>query len=226
MDNNPYNSQYNPQYNATGPANTGNNYVALNSPSPQPKNKKIIAIIGAAVVTIIALIIILIFTIRGSQNPNSLPSGNINSATLQIYAALNDELSMDNIQDTVKNINGDAVVNIDDGYGTIEIPSSPKEFISFFFETEGTDEEDINEAPSEAGSLSDSTEYSEGENYVEKTYGPNIAYGFTYVRPIDEEDSVTISPSGDGIFYYYDGLDIYEFPTKQEAIDAYLAPVL
>ena len=170
-------------------------------------------IFGLIAAAIIGLLLFIIFFISKNQSGNAFPSGRENTATLQMYAALDDEIPVENIESAVKAINSEAVVSIEDGYGTIRIPSEDKEFISFTFVTE-----------EEASTASD--EPLEEDGIAEKTYSPNIAYSFAFVYPIDAEDAITISYSDQGIFYYYDGLDVYEFPSRQEAIDAYLAPVL
>lgn len=185
-------------------------YYATTANKPSGKLK--LLIIGLIAAAVIGLVLLVIFIIGKNQNASILPAGKENSATLQIYAALEDEISADQIESIVKSIDGSAVVSIEDGYGTIKIPSETEELISFNFATE-----------EESSPASD--EYLEEDDYAEKVYAPNTAYAFTFIVPLNEEDAITISYSDQGIFYYYDGLDVYEFPTKQEAIDAYLAPV-
>lgn len=189
----------------------------------QPSKKRKFAIIGAITVAIVCLITLIVLIIVKNQGSEGLPAGKQNTATLQIYAALNNEIPIEEIESVVKNINGDAKVTIDDGYGAIELSSGTKEFISFYFETEESLDEDLSE---DELPLEPDEYLEENNDYVEKIYAPNVAYGFTYVHPIDDENAITISDSDTGTFYYYDGLDVYEFPTKREAIEAYLAPVL
>lgn len=206
----------NNQYQSVGP--TSFNYDAR----PQASSKSKFVIIGLIVVAIVALILVAVFIISKNQNNDYLPDGRENSAVLQIYAALEDEIPISEIETTVKNINSAAVVTIEDGYGTIELSDDTKEFISFYFETEESTNEELLDGESLAD-LDESYENYDDGGDIKETHDINIAYGFVYVHEISDDDGITVSCAS--VCYYYDGLDIYEFPTKQEAIDAYLAPV-
>ncbi len=116
-----------------------------------------------------------------------------NTETLEIYSELDDEVDMDELNDVVKNINAGAEVWLDDDYGTIEMKGSKEEFISFYYETDN-DNDEIDEL--------------------------EVAHDFTYVVSRDEENSESISC--EKVCYYYDGVEVHEYKTKKEAIEAYL----
>ncbi len=174
------------------------------------KNRFKFMIIGLIIVAITGLILFSTFAINKDQNSNILPLGRENTATLQIYAALEEEIPIEDVAAVVKNINSNAIVDIKDNSGTIRASSDSEDLITFLFETEESVKEYLLEA--------------ESDDEFEETYTPNIAYAFTYIYPIGPEDALSIYYD-QNVFYYYDNRDLFEFPTKQEAIDAYLAPV-
>ena len=205
--------EYNQPY-PINPQQTGLNEAGFQGKvgaSSGPKGKALLLVIALITAVVVVLIILVVFVINKNQSEDVLPAGRDNNATLQLYATLEDGIPLENIESAVKEKNNDANIDIDQGFGTINLPSSEGESIIFYFETEET-----------AAELNEGSDTLNGE----KIYQPNIAYGFTYVSSLGADNAATISYSDDGIFYYYDGLDSYEFPTKQDAIDAYLAPVL
>ena len=189
------------------------NENAANAPKEKSKLKMIIIIAIVAVLVIVGIVVAVVMLSKGSGG-NEKKDGTAlvkDNDTLQIYAELDEEIPLESIDSVVKNINAGASVSLDDGYGTIKMSDSKGEFISFYYETE---ENEVDDSISEQHSNDPAT-------IDDKTYGPDIAYGFTYVLPLDDENSMTVSC--DNSCYFYDGGETHEYDNKEEAIKAYLA---
>ena len=185
---------------------------------PSHSKLKILAVVVAALI-IVALVLAAIIFARNNRKPSEIISaGKNNTATLQIYAALDNEIPIESLEGVVKEQGYGAKVDIYDGYGTIVLPGNENEIISFQLDNEATSEDD--EEPFEdswAGILG--------------ARQPNTAYDFVYSlqsRGTDGPDIYIAQESDTSgiIFRYFDGTDLYDFPTKEEAIASYLAPVL
>ena len=172
---------------------------------------KVFIIIVFVVLVIIGVIVTAVLLLSGKGDQSAPAKKNSPSAALQIYSALEEEIPIEEIESAVKDINGEATVTFDDGYGVIKV--SDADYVSFYYESDKqADEEATNVEPEE--DVADEPE--------EKVVAPNTAYGFTYVMPISDDDNSTISCAD--VCYYNDGLENHEYKTKQEAIDAFLSP--
>lgn len=125
-----------------------------------------------------------------------------NTDLLQLYSELKEEIPIDDIYAEVKNINAAANVELDDGFGEITMDGDSGEYISFYFE-----KEDI-VVPEDA---------TETDN---EPIAANVAYGFTYVMPLDEENGISISCTR--TCDYFDGKESHLYDDKQDAIKAFL----
>ena len=186
-------------------------------------------IIGIVAMVIVAALIALSIIFAGGGSQSALTPGREETPTLKIYANLPDEIPISDIEKTVKNIDANAEVVMNDDYGIIKISGTEHEFISFNFNTTTTetDSTDVDDAEDEL-----MTEDEPFEDEWEGTYEahqPNTAYDFIYTYEYPEYDyALWISRVYDGSFasyQYSDGTDIFDLSSKQEAIDAYLAPV-
>ena len=125
-----------------------------------------------------------------------------NTDLLQLYSELKREIPIDDIYTEVKNINAAANVELDDGFGEITMDGDSGEYISFYFEKEDIvvpeDDTETDDEPIDA----------------------NVAYGFTYVMPLDEENGISISCTR--TCDYFDGEESHSYDNKQDAIKAFL----
>lgn len=172
---------------------------------------KIFIIIVFVILVIIGATIAAVLLLNGKKEQPAPAKKNNPSAALQIYSALEEEMPIEEIESAVKDINENATVTFDDGYGIIKVFDA--DYVSFYYESDKQIDEETTNVESE-----------EDEDYKseEKVVAPNTAYGFTYVMPISDDDNSTISCAD--VCYYNDGLENHEYKTKQEAIDAFLSP--
>ena len=79
-----------------------NHYQSVNfyytTTANKPSGKLKFLIVSLIFVAVIGLFLLIVFIISKNQNTGILPAGKENSATLQIYAALDDEISVENIE--------------------------------------------------------------------------------------------------------------------------------
>lgn len=190
----------------------------------QPNNLKfkifLISIISVMVIGLVILIILI--TNKNNTQPVTTRE---NTPTLQIYAELPDEMPISDIEKTIKKIDSSAEVTLDEGYGMIKIPNT-NEYISFFYLYQDNEneiiEEDEESEDIEDESYDDSDESDEENEITEIIYQPDIAYDFTYVYDLGE-DGLYISRVTNNLYQSYNGEEVFDFTTKEEAIEAYLS---
>lgn len=212
--------------------NPVNYYPNTNQPV-KSNNKFKFILIGLIAIVIVALIALFVLLINRDQSP--LNPGREATAVLNLYANLPDETPMDEIEKTIKNIDNNAEITMEDSYGIIKIPGNEHEFISFYYDSESTEAEDLNNETteienSESNSLAEDEAFEDEWEGTYEVHQPNTAYNFIYIYEYPEDDYAlyiareyndsTVS------FQYFDGTDIFDFSSKQEAIDAYLAPTV
>lgn len=175
-------------------------------PPVQNKNQKLkFYIIGAvALVAILALIIASVISLSNGEETH-LADVRENTPTLQLFAKLDREIPMGEIESIVHSLNPSAeVTKEDDGTGSIRIPDS-EDYILFDYYLD------------EEGELS-----SADEDFIRLV---DVASGIRYVYPITDDASNLITYSDDDqaylVFVQNGG---FEFATKQEAINNYLNP--
>ena len=199
----------------------------------KPSNKKLFLIIGIAL-TIIAILVIVIIAIinlstRDTETEEIFTAERIEETpTLQLYAELGENIPIKDIETIAKGINSNAEVSfVGNGFGMITIPGYEDSIIfEYLADTNGStdyatelpevDESDIYEV-----SETDEEE-AEGEVRLSDTTS-DIRYSF-----IIGNSGVSIGKVYGGEEYRvtdYTG-DGFDFPTKKEAIEAYLSPRL
>lgn len=202
------------QFNYSGARGLGGGSVPGN-------NKKKIALVIAGIVMAIAVIVLgVVFMIPRSDESDDeeivLVYERPNSPLLQAYASLSNEMPISQLEQAVKSIAQDVELTVDEeeGIGYLRNPEG-KEYIAFYYDTIDYSGDDESDEP--IGSPTTVT-------YT----GDTIAYDIRYVRePEEENDDFNLSISyseEDGLYYVYDLEEVYEFKTRQEAIDAYLSP--
>ena len=164
-----------------------------NTTAPAPEKKSRQKLIIIVTIAVLLVVGIIVLMMVVLNQKQPTVAKPKNTETLEIYSELDAEIDMDKINDVVKNINAGAEIWLDDDYGTIEMKGSKEEFISFYYETDDDD-----------GEFDDL----------------EVAHDFTYVALRDEENSESISCAK--VCYYYDGVEVHEFESKKEAIEAYL----
>ena len=223
-----------------------NYYGPTGQPVTSRDHKKpfiIIAIIVALaiVIALVAISIINLTNNNSDDDSTSLVIVRENTPILELYATLGEDMTLETLQKAVNDSKINAEIFIgEDGFGTISIPES-EDFIYFYTETEETEpytEEDYADYEEDDDWSEDYDSESEGieeeaieENTEEKvnmlsTYEPsNKTYYFVYSRSASDEERIGISyVDEEGIYEVFDGYETYTFPTKQEAIEAYLSP--
>ena len=166
----------------------------------QKKNKLwlVAVIIIAVVVIIVGVVVALSLNQKREENTPAEGVADKNSDVLQIFTELEDKIAIDDIYEVVRNKNAGATVELDDGFGIIKMQDdNEKDYIMFYFEheSEGTDADTDIEA--------------------------NMAYGFTYVAPY--EDDIGQSIYCTDVCEYFNGTEEHEYKTKEEAVRAFLA---
>ena len=217
------NNQYNPNI------YTPTNYYSNAQPT-KPSNLKFKLILAGLIsIMVIGLLILIALIINKNQSP--LVTTREVTPTLQIYASLPDEMPISDIEKTIQKIDNNAEVTLDEGYGTIKIPDT-NEVISFYYLYEDANE-DENEETSDQTNLETETIEENltteevGNDAEEETaeiiYQPDIAYEFTYLYEMGEYN-LYISKTSDNLYQCYDGSEVFDFSTKEEAINAFLTP--
>ena len=200
----------NQQYtNITTPSNY---YGTTGLPNKNKKTKTIFAIIGLAVVLVIALIIILASVTGNNQNGPELSEARENTPTLQLYASLENEMTLEDIEKAANSANaGFEVATYDDGTGTVRIPEK-EDYLIFDYDIEENEDEE---------------EYDSTYTINQVTLQPDeIIYNIRYVFEIGD-DGYFISFSEDsGMYQVFDFDEVFDYSTKKEAIEAFLAPVV
>ena len=209
----------NNQYNNTNIVTPNNFYGATGQP-PESKTRKTIFIIAIVVAVCVILTTIVLIAILNRNNTGDTPSftSRENTSTLQLYAALKDEMTLGELQQAVNDFDVEAEITImDGGFGTIKIPDAPD---SIFFYIDRADDSYV-----ETGAIDTLNSSTETANII-STYQPNdITYDYRYAYELYYDTNIGIGrDEEDGTYEVYTETDDFAFPTKQEAIEAYLAP--
>ena len=205
-------------------------YGNSNSSQPQPSSKNkflIIGIISLIVIVLIAIAIVAIINLTsgdtGQSDEEFVSAGSMeNTPALQIYAALDENVPLDELEGIAKNIDSSAEVVIEgNGYGTITVPGYSDNVIFEYFAD--TDEPiDCDEEDSESCETKDEEdEEDDGTLHLSDTTS-SVRYAF-----IIDNSGISISKSleGDGYRIVDEAGDAFDYPTKEEAIAAYLSPL-
>lgn len=227
------NQQYNQSDNYTTPPNY---YMSVSQPVARPNNKAKFIIIGLIILSIIGFIALIAFLINKNQS-SSILSGKVITPTLEIYASLSEGMPLNDVQSTAKSIDDKAEITMSEGFGIIKIPDT-SESITFYYldknnETtaEASNDEILSTSAEELLSEEEvvntglDLENTEGLEEPSKTYKSNRGYDFVYLYEMGEYN-LYISGDEENLFQYYDGVNIFEFSTKQEAINTYLSPLI
>lgn len=197
---------------------TPSNYYSTGGQPAGSKSKKILLVVAAAAVAIAILVSIIVVTIMNNEPTEpALVNTRENTPTLQLYANLDEEMNLASLRRAVSESGSNASITIEEGgFGTIKIPDS-EDAIYFYI-----DREDEELEPDEI----DSDEDDETTVNLLNTYDSvdivyNIRYAHSFLDDMDmgivyneEENTFDVFTSGEGI----------GFPTKKEAIEAYLSP--
>ena len=191
---------------------TSSNYYGTTGLPNNKKTKTIFAIIGLAVVLVIVLIIILVSVTGNNQSGPEPGEARENTPTLQLYASLENEMTLEDIEQAANSTNvGFEVATYDDGTGTVRIPEK-EDYLVFDYDIEENEDEE---------------EYDSTYTINQVTIQPDeIIYDIRYVYEIGD-DSYFISFSEDsGMYQVFDFDEVFDYSTKKEAIEAFLAPVV
>ena len=220
--------------------------------APPKKQKKLLLyiMIGIFCLALVVLIVILIARANpdGGDETLSLAESRENTKTLQIYATLDDKMTAGELEKAAKAIDPNAEISFfDNGTGQLKLPDQ-EDYILFDHELgsfEGL-ESPIDESDYEVTDNYDIAEddefddddYAETETIEEDElaldYTPSevsyqssdIVREIRYVYPsIDNAYSISHSDD-DSVYVVFNLMYDFTFPTKEEAIKAYLAPVV
>ena len=193
------------------------NNISISNINQKPKNTrhlsfKLVVILGIITLFLVVSIIIIAVVFRSNASVFKYPR--VDTATLRIYAALDDEMTFDRLEQVVHGIDSDAKIDMQEFYGEIRPSDGSNQAVLFSFDNTDTDseeEEEEEEYPSD---------------FIPEYHGPNVAYDFIFIFNTTFESSPRIYKDESTSTYRYDdgGYSFFEFDTKQDAIDAYLAP--
>ena len=145
---------------------------------------------------------------------------------LQLYSTLGEEMTISELKEKLQGQYANAKLTInDDNTGTVTM-DGVRDYISFYYDsiTEKENEAEENEEEDEIYDPSAVTNYevTEVTNYDPSTTIQEIMY--IYEPESIEDAPLSIGYSEEDNVYYVDVFyETFEFPTKQEAIDAYLS---
>ena len=192
------------------------------------KRKKLLIVVICGTILIVGLIIALIAIASNNSSDEDetvayLVTERENTPMLQTYAVLKNEMRLEELKQAVEaNAPNAQLIIRNDGMGYFQEPDG-KDYLAFYFEPpidtnamekelEGIDttEEAVNEAPT-------------------IDYNPEIqVYDIRYVYAFDDSEDSPLSISysqENGMYEVFNLDDVFTFSTRQEAIEAYLAPI-
>lgn len=221
---------------------------------PRKNKLLVYAVLGILCLAIIVAITVLVVLINSSNGEESLDLVEVreNTKTLQIYATLDEEMTAGELEKAAKAIDSDAEITFyDNGTGKIEIPGENDMILfdhqSGIFEglespIDDSDYEPINNVETIDEEESDDDDDLYDEDIMETdgitddelivdyypsavTYQPgDIVREIRYSYPImDNAYSISYS-SEEKAYIVFNLMYEFAFPTKDEAIKAYLAP--
>ena len=227
------NQQYNQSYNYSAPSNY---YVGVSQPPKPQNNRAKIFVIGLIVLSVIGFIALIAFLINKNQS-SPINEGRDVTPTLEIYASLTDGIPLENVEAIAKGIDEKAEVTMAEGFGVIKIPDTTESIIFYYLDDENNETAEAEPTSDESTGTEESLDADEVQNIgfdlndtegleePTKSYKKNRAYDFSYLLEMGEYN-IYISGDEDSSFHYYDGVNIFDAPTKEEAIQIYLAPTV
>ena len=215
------------QPNPTTQIATPSNYYGPTGQPSSKNNKHKPALIISVIIAVCLIIIGIAVAIVALNNNSSeteeqgvdpaIVALRQNSPTLEFYATLKEEMPLSELQNAVAKADIGAEIFVTSGNGTISIPGETD--LIYFYIDEATDSDGAEENE-------DIEPYytSEEVNEIDKYKPTDIVYYIRYAREINEEEGIGISYVDEGNEYeVYDGYEFFNFPTKEEAIEAYLS---
>lgn len=174
---------------------------------------------------VIGLVIVIVTIFAGANNDSPLTTVREATPTLEIYSKLPEEMTVGELIEQAKNINSDITVEFySDGSGVMQIPDQPDSIVfdhdlatDILGETEDSEEIDYSIPLDEEEQVEDSITVID---YQVSDVIDNIRYSYLlgdlgYVIEYSKEDNV---------YSVFDMNDVFNYSSKKEAIDAYLAP--
>ena len=193
-------------------------YIAAIQPKPKSKKMLIVGIVVGITLCLVVLLVLLLS--NGWQTPHLAKD---NTSTLQLYAVLENGTLIDDLEKVAGKIDErfEVVVDHQEDSGVIRLPDA-KDYIIFTFYREIIDdnfEEEESRGGEEEGQWREKEEEIIDENFE---YVPYAAYDVTYVLKGETEETLSYNVF-EQLYEYYDGIDVFQFETKKEAIEGYLA---
>ena len=202
-----------------------NYYGATGQPTKSRSKLPLIIGIVIAIAAIIGVVVIAVVAIN-RNNDNYVPATVVferkNNPILELYSNLEKEqMTLGELRQAISDPS--AEITVDGGFGKIALSSYPDDAIYFYINTEEEFNYMDNGEPDEEYTAKDAAAVTTIDSY-----GPNdIVYYFRYAHNITDDDSIGVSYIDEQDEYeVYDGYEFFNFPTKEEAIKAYLAPVV
>lgn len=202
-----------------------------NYSKPVTSNRKgLLFVIGMAIVVIVIFTIIAVisFSPKSSEEEGEeVVEGNYilsdpgeNTAMLQIYAAIDSENpTISDLEKAAHSVSGEATIRVDGlGIGYITLPDTAEQIVFDYYEEPGVD-------PATGESVFASVE--DGVDPTEQTITPqpsDVVREVRYTLPLDDEGYCISYSSEENEYLVFDLTTTYEYSTKAEAIEAYLAP--
>ncbi|MBR2839832.1 hypothetical protein IKE82_00660 [Candidatus Saccharibacteria bacterium] len=190
--------------------------------------KRTMIIVVAVVITLVVCAVIALVVILNSNRLEpeySVVEERENTPTLQLYAKLqSDSMTFGELRQFVMDAGINARIMIDEtGSGMIQIPDT-KDALLFYIDREDGELVSTDEADA---SFEGHEEYGTGANMADSYSSNDITYDYCYSYDYESENAIGIYyDEEENVYFTYNGVEEFEFPTRQEAVEAYLAPVV
>lgn len=205
---------------------TPSNYYGATGQPVEKKSKKIlfVALAVAIVVAIIGGLVILSVVNNNNSSPGSIQQRE-NTAVLDLYANLDSEMTLEELKQELTDSKMDAEIIVEDGgFGSI-VFSDYTDAIYFYIDRE---DENYEEPVVEISEEDDGLDENGNRKIINivNTYQPvDKVYDFRYSNEESPENNIGIYyDETDNVYEVFNGVDSFQFTTKQEAIAAYLSP--
>lgn len=205
---------------------TPSNYYGTTGQPVEKKSKKIlfVALAVAIVVAIIGGLVILSVVNNNNSSPGSIQQRE-NTAVLDLYANLDNEMTLEELKQELTDSKMNAEIIVEDGgFGSI-VFSDYSDAIYFYIDRE---DENYEEPVLEISEEDDGLDENGNRKIINivNTYQPvDKVYDFRYSNEESPENNIGIYyDETDNVYEVFNGVDSFQFTTKQEAIAAYLSP--
>lgn len=201
-----------------------NYYGAVGQPVKSKNNLPLVIGAIVAVIVLVGVIVGVVMLINRDNTSVSVVVERENNPVLELYKSLNkEEMTLAELQQAVEKSSTEFVITVEDGFGVVSESPDSIDALNFYINTE----EEFNHVGIDVSDSGDLVEGVIADTDLD-SYGSNdIVYYFRYAHKLSDDESIGISyVEEEGEYEVFDGYESYLMPTKDEAIEAYLAPVV